>query len=41
MTVLKEYRGMGIGTALLERMRIEERNAGYERLSLSVKKGNW
>lgn len=41
MSVLKEYRGMGIGTALLKRMMREEKACGYAKLSLSVQKDNY
>lgn len=41
MSVLKEYRGKGIGTALLNHMLIEEKTAGHAKLSLSVQKDNY
>ena len=41
MSVLKEYRGRGIGTALLKHMLIEEKTAGHAKLSLSVQKDNY
>ncbi len=41
MSVLKEYRNMGIGTALLKHMMCEEKAAGYVKLSLSVQKDNY
>lgn len=37
----KEYRGMGIGTALMEKMLASLRCEGYERMSLSVQKANY
>lgn len=37
----KEYRGMGIGTALMEKMLDSLRCEGYERMSLSVQKANY
>lgn len=36
MSVLKAYRGMGIGTSLLTHMLSTEKAAGYAKLSLSV-----
>lgn len=41
MSVLKAYRGMGIGTLLLTQMLLAEKTAGYEKLSLSVQKVNY
>src|SRR5699024_5312441 len=41
MSVLKAYRGMGIGTSLLTQMLSTEKAAGYAKLSLSVQKGNY
>ena len=41
MSVLKAYRGMGIGTSLLEQMMSTEKAAGYAKLSLSVQKDNY
>ena len=41
MSVLKAYRGMGIGTLLLEQMLSAEKAAGYAKLSLSVQKDNY
>ena len=40
MSVLKGYRGSGIGTLLLNRLLSEEKSAGYGRVSLSVQKSN-
>ena len=37
----KEYRGLGIGTALMEKMLDSLRCEGYERMSLSVQKANY
>lgn len=41
MSVLKNYRGRGVGTLLLKRMIQYEKKAGYGRISLSVQKGNY
>lgn len=41
MSVLKAYRGMGIGTLLLTQMLFAEKAAGYPKLSLSVQKNNY
>ena len=41
MSVLKAYRGMGIGTSLLMHMLSTEKAAGYAKLSLSVQKDNY
>ncbi len=41
MSVLKAYRGMGIGTLLLTQMLSAEKTAGYAKLSLSVQKDNY
>ena len=41
MSVLKAYRGVGIGTLLLEQMLLAERAAGYAKISLSVQKNNY
>ena len=41
MSVLKAYRGMGIGTSLLTQMLSTEKAAGYAKLSLSVQKDNY
>ena len=41
MSVLKAYRGIGIGTSLLTQMMSTEKAAGYAKLSLSVQKDNY
>ena len=41
MSVIKSFRGMGIGTSLLTQMLSEEKSAGYSKLSLSVQKDNY
>ena len=41
LSVLKAYRGMGIGTSLLTQMLSTEKAAGYAKLSLSVQKDNY
>lgn len=41
ISVRKEYRGMGIGTALLESMKDTLSKKGYEKTSLSVQKANY
>lgn len=41
MSVLKEYRGLGIGTNLLERMLVYLREKGYAQVSLSVQRENY
>lgn len=41
MSVIKSYRGMGIGTSLLTQMLSAEKVAGYAKLSLSVQKDNY
>lgn len=41
MSVLKAYRGIGIGTSLLTQMLSTEKVAGYAKLSLSVQKDNY
>lgn len=40
ISLYKEYRGHGIGTALMARMLQELRQRGYEKASLSVQKAN-
>ena len=41
IAILKEYRGKGIGTALLNRLLLELKSKGYRRVSLSVQKLNY
>lgn len=41
ISLYKEYRGHGIGTALMKRMLCELKERGYERASLSVQKENY
>lgn len=41
MSVVKSYRGIGIGTSLLTQMLSVEKVAGYAKLSLSVQKDNY
>ena len=41
MSVNKKYRGLGIGTALMNQLLSVERLAGYSRISLSVQKNNY
>ena len=41
ISVLKDYRGQGIGTQLLQKMLGMLKIKGYERLSLSVQKANY
>lgn len=41
ISLYKEYRGYGIGTALMKRMLCELRKRGYEKASLSVQKANY
>lgn len=41
ISLYPQYRGEGIGTALLERMLQELRQRGYEKASLSVQKANY
>ena len=41
MSVLKAYRGRGIGTLLLTQMLLTEKADGYAKLSLSVQKDNY
>lgn len=40
LAIFKDYRGQGIGTALMKMLLAEVRNAGHERISLSVQKSN-
>ena len=41
ISLYKEYRGHGIGTALMRRMLFELKERGYEKASLSVQKANY
>ncbi len=41
ISLYKEYRGCGIGTALMKRMLSELKQRGYEKTSLSVQKANY
>lgn len=41
ISLYKEYRGRGIGTALMKAMLSQLKEAGYERASLSVQKANY
>lgn len=41
ISLYKEYRGQGIGTALMKRMLQELAERGYEKASLAVQKGNY
>ena len=41
ISLYKEYRGYGIGTALMRRMLCELKQRGYEKASLSVQKANY
>ncbi len=41
ISLYKEYRGYGIGTALMKRMLKELAQRGYEKTSLSVQKANY
>ncbi|MBO5208372.1 MAG: GNAT family N-acetyltransferase [Lachnospiraceae bacterium] len=41
ISLYKEYRGCGIGTALMKRMIDELKEKGYEKASLSVQKTNY
>lgn len=41
ISLYKEYRGFGIGTALMKRMIQELKIRGYEKASLSVQKANY
>lgn len=41
ISLYKEYRGYGIGTALMRRMLCELKQRGYEKTSLSVQKANY
>lgn len=41
ISLYKEYRGCGIGTALMKRMLQELRERGYKKASLAVQKANY
>ena len=41
ISLYKEYRGHGIGTALMKRMILELKQRGYQKTSLSVQKANY
>ncbi len=41
MSVCKEYRGLGIGTAMLKEMLFILKNNGYLKVSLSVQRNNY
>ena len=41
ISLYKEYRGNGIGTAMMKKMLILLKERGYERVSLSVQKANY
>lgn len=41
ISLYKEYRGLGIGTAMMKTMLSHLKNSGYERASLSVQKANY
>lgn len=41
IALFKEYRGNGIGTALMRQMLLLLRDKGYEKVSLSVQKANY
>lgn len=41
IALFKEYRGHGMGTALLRRMLLRLKKEGYRRVSLSVQKANY
>ena len=41
ISLYKEYRGLGIGTALMKEMLSTLKNAGYKQTSLSVQKANY
>ena len=41
ISLLKEYRGQGIGTALMKRMLAELQACGYKKTSLAVQKQNY
>ncbi len=41
ISLYKEYRGLGIGTALMKKMLTELKNRGYQKTSLAVQKANY
>lgn len=41
ISLYKEYRGLGIGTALMRKMLVTLKNEGYKQASLSVQKANY
>lgn len=41
ISVYKEYRGLGIGTAMMKAMLSVLKKSGYEKASLSVQKANY
>lgn len=41
ISLYKEYRGLGIGTALMQKMFATLKNDGYKQASLSVQKANY
>ena len=41
ISLYKEYRGLGIGTAMMKKMLTTLNNAGYKQASLSVQKANY
>ncbi len=41
MSIIKNYRGLGIGTSLLKQLLSVERLAGHSKISLSVQKSNY
>ena len=41
ISLYKEYRGLGIGTALMKEMLLLLKSKGYEKVSLSVQKANY
>ena len=41
ISLYKEYRGQGIGTALMREMKKKKKNAGFLRASLAVQKANY
>lgn len=41
ISLLKEYRGYGIGTEMMKRMLIELKDKGYKKTSLAVQKQNY